>query len=67
MEKKQFVKIVNNDKFGYSSIKNDIMFMYLLCIYIKTIIFSLFKIDTLNFIMHILMILKCPLKTNVIG
>ena len=67
MEKKHFVKIVNNDKFGYSSIKNDIMFMYLLYIYIKTIIFSLFKIDTLNFIMHILMILKCPLKTNVIG
>ena len=23
----------NNDKFGYSLIKNDIMFMYLLCIY----------------------------------
>ena len=27
----------NSDKFGYSFIKNDIMFMYILCIYKKTI------------------------------
>ena len=33
-------------KFGYSVIKNDIMFMYLLCIYKKTIILSLFQIGT---------------------
>ena len=25
----------NSDKFGYSFIKNDIMFMYILCIYKK--------------------------------
>ena len=44
------------------------MFMYLLCIYEKQIILSLFKIDTLNFTitMHILMILTCPLKTYVV-
>ena len=40
--------------------------MYLLCIYKKPIILSLFKIDTLNFTMHILTILTCPLKTYVI-
>ena len=40
----------------------DIMFMYLLCIYQKTIILSRFKILTLNFIMYILTILTCPLK-----
>ena len=40
----------------------NIMFMYLLCIYQKTIILSLFKIRTLNFIMYILTILTCPLK-----
>ena len=40
----------NSDKFCCSFIKNDIMFMYLLYIYKKPIILSLFKIDTLNFI-----------------
>ena len=43
----------NSDKFGYSFIKNDIMFMYLLCIYKKLIIFSLFNIGTLNFTMYV--------------
>ena len=38
------------------------MFMYLLYIYKKPIILSLFKIDTLNFTMYILTILTCPLK-----
>ena len=47
-------------------LKNDIMFMHLLCIYKKPIILSLFKIDTLNFTMYILTILTCPLKTYVI-
>ena len=42
------------------------MFMYLLCIYKKPIILNLFKIDTVNFTMHILTILTCPLKTCVI-
>ena len=46
----------NGDKFGYSFIKNDIIFMYILCIYKKTIILSLFKIETLNFTMDILKI-----------
>ena len=41
--------------------------MYLLCIYKKPIILSLFKIDTLNFTMYILTILTCPLKIYVIG
>ena len=59
--KKSFYQ--NSGKFGYSFIKNDIMFMYLLCIYKKPIILSLFKIDTLNFTMYILTILTCPLKT----
>ena len=36
--------------------------MYLLCIYKKTIILSLFKIDTLNFTMYILTILISSLK-----
>ena len=40
--------------------------MYLLCIYKKPIILSLFKIYTLNFTMYILTILTCPLKTYVI-
>ena len=40
--------------------------MYLLCIYKKPIILSLFKIDTLNFTMYILTILTRPLKTYVI-
>ena len=44
----------NNDKFDYSLIKNDIMFVYILCIYKKKkkkIILSLFKIDTLDITM----------------
>ena len=53
----------NSDKFGYSFIKNDIMFMYLLYIYKKLIILSLFNIDTLDFIMYILTNLTYPLKT----
>ena len=55
----------NSDKFCCSFIKNDIMFMYLLYIYKKPIILSLFKIDTLNFTMYILANLTCPLKTYV--
>ena len=42
------------------------MFMYLLCIYKKPIILSLFKIDILNFTMYILTILICSLKIYVI-
>ena len=64
MEKNHFCQ--NSDKFGYSLIKNDIIFMYLLCIYKKPVILRLFKIDTLNFIMYILTILTCPLKIYVI-
>ena len=56
----------NSDEFGYSFIKNDTMFMYLLCIYKKIIVLSLFKIDTLNFTMYILTIWTCTLKTYVI-
>ena len=56
MWKKTFCQ--NSDKSGYSFIKNDIMFMQLLCIYKKT--------DILNFSMHILTILTCPLNTYVI-
>ena len=59
MEKKTFCQ--NSDYFGYCFVKND-MLMYLLCIYKKPIILSLFKIDTLNFTMYILTILTCPLK-----
>ena len=44
MEKKTFCQ--NSDKFGNSFIKNDVMFTYSLCIYIKPVILSLFKIDT---------------------
>ena len=40
----------NSDKFGYSFIKNDILFIHLLCIYKKPIILSLLKTDTLNVI-----------------
>ena len=40
--------------------------MHLLCIYKKSIILSLFKIDTLNFPMYILTILTGPLKTYVV-
>ena len=47
----------NSDKFGYSFVKNDVTFMYLLCIYKKVIILSLFKIYTLNFTMYILTVL----------
>ena len=43
------------------------MFMYILCVYKKTIILSLFKIDTLNFTMYILTILTSLLKIYVIG
>ena len=46
--------------------KNDIWFMYLLCIYKKLIILSLFNVDTLNFTMYILMNLTFPLKTYII-
>ena len=42
------------------------MFVYLLFIYKKPIILSLFKIDTLNFTVYILTILTCSLKTYVI-
>ena len=40
-------------------IKNGIMFMYLLYIYKKPIILSLFKTDTLKFTMYILANLTC--------
>ena len=40
--------------------------MYVLCIYEKNIVLSLFKIDTLNFTMYILTILTWSLKTYVI-
>ena len=56
----------NSDKFSYSFIKNEIMFIYLLCIYKKPIILSLFKIDVLNFTMYTVTILTCLLKTYVI-
>ena len=36
--------------------------MHILCIYKKSIILSLFKINTLNFTMYILTILALPLK-----
>ena len=42
------------------------MFMNLLSIYKKSIILNLFKIDTLNFILHILTILTSPFKIYVI-
>ena len=57
----------NSGKFGYSFSKNDSIFIHMLCIYKKTIVLSLFKIDTLNFTMYILMTLTCPLKTYIIG
>ena len=40
--------------------------MYILCIYQKTIILNLFKIDTLSFTMYIFTIFTCPLKTYLI-
>ena len=52
----------NSDKFCCSFIKNDIMFMYLLYIYKKPIILSLFKIDTLNFTMYIFSKFDIPFK-----
>ena len=63
-KKKTFCQ--NSNKFGYSFIKNDIMFMHLICIYKRNIILNLFKTDTLNFTMYIFTILTCPLKTYVI-
>ena len=57
----------NSNRFGYSFIKNDIMFMYVLCIYKKNIILSLFKIDKLNFTTYISTILTCFLKVYIIG
>ena len=41
--------------------------MYILRIYKKTFILSLFNTDTINFTMYILTILTCPLKIYVIG
>ena len=55
-----------SDKFGDSFIKNYVIFIYLLCIYKRPIILSLFKIDALNFTMYILTILTYPLKTYVL-
>ena len=57
----------NSDKFGPRFTKNDIMYMYFLCIYKKTIILSLFKITTLNYTMYILTILTCTLNIYVTG
>ena len=45
MKKKTFSQ--NSDKFGYSFIKNDIVYVYTLYLQ-KTIILRLFKIDTLQ-------------------
>ena len=42
------------------------MIMYLICIYKKPIILSLFKIDTLNLTMYILTILTPPLKITLL-
>ena len=41
------------------------MFMYVLYIYTKPTILSLFKVDTLNFTTYIFANLICPLKTYV--
>ena len=61
MKKKTFCQ--NRDYFCYRFIKNDIIFMHLLCIYKKTINLSLLKINRLlNFTMYILTILACSLK-----
>ena len=62
MRKKIFCQ--NSDKFGYSFMKNYIMFNYILCIYKNIFILSLLKIDALNFTMYIFMILTCPLKNT---
>ena len=56
MEKKNCQE---SDKFGYSFIKSDIMFIYLLCIYKKLIILRLFIIGTLTFTMYFLTNLTC--------
>ena len=56
----------NSNYFGFRFIKNDIMFMYLICIYKKPIILSLFKIHISIFIMYILTILTCSLKAYVL-
>ena len=50
--KKSFCQ--NEGKCGYNFFKDNKIFMYILCIYQKHIILSLFKIGTLNFIMYIL-------------
>ena len=63
MEKNYFVKIVT--RFVTVLLKMTLC----LCIYFiftkNLIILSLFKIDTLNFTMYILVNLTCPLKTYV--
>ena len=56
----------NSDCFGYRFIKNDIMFMHLLCIYKNHTILSLSKNDTLNLAMYIITILTCLLNTYVV-
>ena len=58
--RKHFVKIVTSSIAVLSK-----MFLYLLYIYKKRIIISLFNIDTLNFTMYILANLTYPLKTYV--
>ena len=63
MGKNHFIKIVAS---LVTVLLKMTLFMYLLCIYKKRIILSLFKIDTLTFTMYILTILTCPLKTYVI-
>ena len=64
MEKKHCVKIVT------SLVTVLFKIALYICIHFvftnKTIILSLFKIDTLNLTMYILTILTCPLKTHVI-
>ena len=59
-------KTFYQNKFCYNFIKNDFLFMYLLCIYEKIVVLSLYNIDTLNFTMYILTNLTCPLETYVI-
>ena len=63
MEKRHFVKIVT------SFVAVLLKMTLCLCIYFvftkKPIILSLFKIDALNFTMHILVNLTCPLKAYV--
>ena len=61
MEKKHFVKIVQS---LVTVLFKETLYlcMYFMYIYEKNIVLSLFKIDTLNFIMHILTILTWSLK-----